>query len=79
MPFVWDGHDNAQRVNDTQHGIGMHRYDWTDEELLANISTLLNDEVIEKNVKSTSIHMQQRDGKATAAKAIDDFLQRHYA
>ena len=27
MPFVWDGHDNAQRVNDTNHGIGMHRYD----------------------------------------------------
>ncbi|WP_373491424.1 glycosyltransferase [Parasphingorhabdus sp.] len=79
MPFVWDGHDNAQRVNDTQHGIGMHRYNWTDEELLANISTLLNDEVIKKNVTSTSSHMQQRDGKATAAEAIDNFLQRHYA
>jgi len=79
MPFVWDGHDNAQRVNDTQHGIGMHRYDWTDEELLNNIDTLLKDEVIRKNVRTTSSHMQQHDGKETAAKAIDDFLQRFCA
>ncbi|MEX0706693.1 MAG: glycosyltransferase [Woeseia sp.] len=78
MPFVWDGHDNAQRVNDTQHGIGMHRYDWTEEELLNNIDTLLKDEVIKKNIRTTSGHMQQHDGKATAAKAIDEFLQRFY-
>lgn len=79
MPFVWDGHDNAQRVNDTAHGIGMHRYDWADDELLANIDTLLNDEDIRNNVKATSSYMQQQDGKARAAEAIDQFLERHYA
>ena len=29
MPYVWDGHDNAQRVDETGHGIKMHRADWT--------------------------------------------------
>lgn len=79
MPFVWDGHDNAQRVNDTRHGIGMHRYDWTDDQFLANLDRLLNDSDIRNNVKMTSQYMQQQDGKARAASAIDDFLNRHYA
>ena len=31
MPYVWDGHDNATRVQETGHGFKMDRYDWTDE------------------------------------------------
>lgn len=76
MPFVWDGHDNAQRVNDKQHGIGMHRYNWSDDELLGNVETLLSDKDIKANVKATSAHMQQQDGKVRAARAIDDFLRK---
>ncbi len=30
MPYVWDGHDNATRVQETGHGFKMPRYDWTD-------------------------------------------------
>ena len=33
MPYVWDGHDNATRVQETGHGFKLDRYDWTDEEL----------------------------------------------
>jgi hypothetical protein len=40
---------------------------------------LLTDETIKNNVSSTSRHMQDHDGKETAAKAIDDFLQRYCA
>ena len=75
MPFVWDGHDNAQRVNDTQHGIGMARYDWTDGQLLGNIETLLTDTVIRRNLEATSRLMQARDGRTRAARAIDRLLQ----
>jgi UDP:flavonoid glycosyltransferase YjiC (YdhE family) len=74
MPFVWDGHDNAQRVNDTAHGIGMHRYEWTDQELLDNITTLMSDETIRTNVAATSSHMQAQDGRMRAANAIDALL-----
>ena len=78
MPFVWDGHDNAQRVNDTAHGIGMHRYEWTDEELLGNIEILLTDRVIRENVASTSAYMRERDGRRLAASAIDALLRSVY-
>ncbi len=74
MPFVWDGHDNATRVNDTRHGIGMNRYEWTDEELLANIETVLNDDEMRANVKTTSEYMQAQDGRMRAANATNDLL-----
>ncbi|MEE9218229.1 MAG: glycosyltransferase [Acidobacteriota bacterium] len=74
MPFVWDGHDNAQRVNDTGHGIGMHRYDWTDRELLGNIERLLNDPAIRARLNQTSAYMRAQDGRARAARLIDELL-----
>ncbi len=74
MPFVWDGHDNARRVNDTAHGIGMHRYEWTDAELRGNVERLLTDEKIRANVTATSRHMQAQDGRMRAAKAIDRLI-----
>ncbi len=76
MPFVWDGHDNAQRVNDTRHGIGMHRYEWSDEEFLNNINTLMTNDEIRNNVRNTGAYMQKQDGRARAAEAIDQFLKK---
>jgi UDP:flavonoid glycosyltransferase YjiC (YdhE family) len=74
MPFVWDGHDNAQRANDTGHGIGMHRYEWTDDELLGNIDRLLTDPSIRARLKETSAYMQASDGRMTAARRVDQLL-----
>jgi UDP:flavonoid glycosyltransferase YjiC (YdhE family) len=75
MPFVWDGHDNARRVNDTNHGIGMHRYEWTDDELLGNVRRLLVDESIHARLRETSAWMQAHDGRQTAAKRIHELLE----
>ena len=75
MPFVWDGHDNATRMNDTGHGIGMHRYEWSDDELLSNIEHLRTDASIQARIAKTSQHMQQQDGRMTAARSIDRLLQ----
>ena len=74
MPFVWDGHDNATRMNDTGHGIGMHRYEWRDHELLTNIERLLTDVSIRMRLDQTSRWMQERDGRITAARHIDRLL-----
>ena len=74
MPFVWDGHDNATRVNDTGHGIGMPRYDWTDDELLDNIERLRTDPAIQARIAETSRYMQKQDGRMTAANSIDRLL-----
>jgi UDP:flavonoid glycosyltransferase YjiC (YdhE family) len=74
MPFVWDGHDNATRMNDTGHGIGMHRYEWTDDELLRNIEHLRTDPTIAARLAETSRYMQSQDGRMTAAHSIDRLL-----
>ena len=74
MPFVWDGHDNATRMNDTEHGIGMHRYEWSDDELLGNIERLLTDSSIRARLDETSRYMQEQDGRMTAARRIDRLL-----
>jgi MGT family glycosyltransferase len=79
MPFVWDGHDNAARVNDTGHGIGMHRYQWTDAELLGNVERLLTDPAIRRRLDATSAHMRAHDGRETAARHIDALLRREGA
>ena len=76
MPFVWDGHDNATRVNDTGHGIGMHRYEWTDDELLDNIERLRTDPAIQARLAATSRTMQKQDGRMTATHSIDRLLSR---
>ena len=43
MPYVWDGHDNATRVQETGHGLHLDRYEWNDEALLEAIETCLGD------------------------------------
>ena len=43
MPYVWDGHDNAMRVQETGHGFHSDRYEWTDAELTAQIEACLTD------------------------------------
>jgi MGT family glycosyltransferase len=74
MPFVWDGHDNATRMNDTGLGIGMHRYDWTDVELLGNLERLLTDRALHGRLAAISQYMQAHDGRQTAADRIEALL-----
>jgi MGT family glycosyltransferase len=75
MPFAWDGHDNAARVSDTGHGLSLPRYDWTDEELLDSIETLLSDQDIKERLRATSSHMQANDGRTKAAKLISQLIE----
>jgi MGT family glycosyltransferase len=74
MPFAWDGHDNARRVSETGHGIGMHRYEWSEEELLGNIRCLLVDPSIRTRLRETSAWMQAHDGREKAARRIHELL-----
>jgi len=71
MPYVWDGHDNATRVQETGHGIKMHRSDWTEAGLWKNIEKLLTDKEMHRRLESTSRHMQSRHGPTKAATLLD--------
>ena len=75
MPYVWDGHDNATRVQETGHGLKMHRSNWQPDELKANIETCLNDTSIAAKLKATSEHMQSANGQEKAATLLDQLLR----
>lgn len=74
MPYVWDGHDNAIRVQETGHGLKMDRYAWSDDELVSNIERLLSDSVMREKLAATSTHMQAQDGPARAAHLLQNLL-----
>ena len=67
MPYVWDGHDNAMRVQETGHGCHMDRYDWTDTELIATLEAMLDDKGMAKKLAGTAQHMQASRGTEKAA------------
>jgi len=75
MPYVWDGHDNATRIQETGHGLKLHRYDWSDSDLAKSLDTLLGDEAIQQRLQDTSAQMQARLGVHKAAKILDDLLK----
>ena len=75
MPYVWDGHDNATRVQETNHGLSLHRYNWTDEQMESSLQRLLDDLTIRDTLKKSSEHMQRQDGPAKAARILTQFLE----
>ncbi len=75
MPYVWDGHDNATRVQETGHGIKMHRNQWTVEELRCNLRRLLTDEDMKLRLQGTSQQMRKQSGPEKAAKLLDALLR----
>jgi len=77
MPYVWDGHDNATRVHETRHGIGMHRSNWTDDQLAAAIEMLLTDDIMGANLADTMDHMQAESGTEKAARLLDALAREH--
>ena len=74
MPYVWDGHDNATRVQETGHGLQMHRSNWTEEEFLDALETILTRKSMLVRLVETSQHMQAADGRRKAARIIDQML-----
>jgi MGT family glycosyltransferase len=76
MPYVWDGHDNATRVQETGHGFKSHRYDWTNEELRRKIESMLSSKDLKRKLRATSQKMHKEHGPTKAAKIIDRLASR---
>jgi len=74
MPFAWDGHDNATRVQETGHGFRVNRADWTEAELAAHIDACLHDAALRARVAATSASMRMQDGPARAAQLLTGLL-----
>jgi MGT family glycosyltransferase len=74
MPFAWDGHDNATRVQETGHGFRMDRADWTEAALAAHLDACLHDRTLRARVAATSASMRAQDGPAKAAHLLAGLL-----
>jgi MGT family glycosyltransferase len=74
MPFAWDGHDNATRVQETGHGYKLTRAGWTEADLAARIEDCLHDTVLRARLAATSAHMRAQDGPAKAARLLSGLL-----
>lgn len=74
MPYVWDGHDNAMRIEETGHGLRAPRYDWTEAELLARIEQCLSDAAMQARLAATSAQMQAARGPDKAARLLEGLL-----
>lgn len=70
MPFCWDGHDSAQRAQET--GVGQHlaRYEWTDAQLQAAIVGLIDDQSMHQRLRQNALQMQAAKGATVAATSI---------
>lgn len=75
MPFVWDGHDNAMRVEETGHGHRLHRYDWDEARLLALIEATLADRTMAAKLSATAAHMQAERGPQKAARLLEELAE----
>jgi UDP:flavonoid glycosyltransferase YjiC (YdhE family) len=74
MPYVWDGHDNATRIQETGHGFHLHRYDWTEAQLAERLAACLNDPGLRARLERIGAHMQAHNGPAKAARLLDGLL-----
>ena len=74
MPYVWDGHDNAVRVQETLHGFHLDRYDWSDANLAGKIEDCLNNSAMIDRLNTTSQHMKSHSGMEKAASIITGML-----
>ncbi len=74
MPFAWDGHDNATRVQETGHGFRLTRADWTEAELGARLYDCLHDRALHTRLALTSERMRSQDGPAKAARLLTALL-----
>ncbi|MEQ3695572.1 MAG: glycosyltransferase [Pseudomonadales bacterium] len=75
MPYCWDGHDNASRIDDTGYGKKLPRYSWAEDELINSIEACLSDIGMAEKLTAVQQHMQRSEGTKKAAKVINEVLQ----
>ncbi len=59
-------------MQETGHGLKLHRYDWTDEQMAQAIDTLLTDHAMHARLARAKAHMQAESGTEKAARLLND-------
>lgn len=74
MSYVWDGHDNAMRAEETGHGFRMDRYQWDETELADKLALCVGDQTMAARLAATSQYMSSRKGPEDAARILNGVL-----
>ncbi|WP_018700385.1 nucleotide disphospho-sugar-binding domain-containing protein [Amorphus coralli] len=74
MPYCWDGHDNAQRMDELDLGRHLHRSRWSPDALRSTLVTLLEDTAMRDRLAAVSRGMKAEPGTERAARAVMDAL-----
>ena len=75
LPLFWDQYDNAQRVDETGHGIRLATYVHEPEELLEAIDRLLADGALGKRLAAASKRLEASPGTTKAADLIGSVVE----
>lgn len=70
LAYCWDGHDNAQRLEELRLGARLSRYDWRPQDLLACVRRLLSDQTMKRRLKELSATLQAGNHRRRAAELI---------
>jgi MGT family glycosyltransferase len=76
LPIFWDQHDNAQRVQETGHGLRLPTYSFEDDELTSAIDRLLRDDALKQRMRFASERLQAKPGTVAAAGLIEQVAAR---
>jgi MGT family glycosyltransferase len=71
LPLFWDQYDNAQRVDELGFGVRLPTYAFEDGQLTGAIDRLLADVELRGRMARIGAEIQERDGVAKAADAIE--------
>ncbi|CAF3923413.1 unnamed protein product [Rotaria magnacalcarata] len=71
LPICWDQHDNAQRMHEKGFGVRLDTYQFTDEDLLVAVDTLLKDTALRDRMALLGEQIRGRDGVRLAADIIE--------
>jgi MGT family glycosyltransferase len=75
LPIFWDQHDNAQRVQETLHGVHIPTYSFEEGALVAAIDDVLSDESMSRRMRAASARLQARPGTRRAADLIEQVAE----
>jgi MGT family glycosyltransferase len=71
LPLFWDQYDNAQRMDELDHGVRLDTYAFEDRELADAIDRLLADAPLHERMAAEGEAIRSRDGVAKAADLIE--------
>ena len=75
LPLFWDQYDNAQRVEETGHGVRLATYDFADDDLIGAIDRLLADAGMRSALERMSALVRSRSGVQLAGDLLEALVR----